>query len=148
MDAALKRRRGAAGFTLIELMIVVAVLALLTTTVSLSVSRPRAQGGTDWARFEAVHDRLRQEAVLSRQVLGLEVTTDGYRRLIRRDGDWQAVGEEIGWRGSAALLAPFDGPVVFGPSGQSTPVRLRFEGGDGARLCTGNGWVEVTCGAG
>ena len=143
-------RDPAAGFTLIELMIAVTVLALLTTTVSLSVNRPQRGTGTDWARFEAVHERLRQQSVLSREVLGLQITAEGYRPLRRAGGTWVVTGDLSEWRGSVVVLAPFDGqvPVRFTPAGRTSAVRLRFEDGAQVRVCESDGWSPVTCDAG
>ena len=144
------KAKDAAGFTLIELMIVVAVLALLTTTLSLSVNRPRGGQSADWARFEAVHNRLRQEAVLARQITGLSVSPEGYQRLRWSDGDWRKVGDLVGWRDAVMVLEPFDAaaPLEFAPSGQSTALRIRFEAGAGNVICEGDGWSPVSCGAG
>ena len=139
-----------AGFTLIELMIVVAVLAILSVTVSLSASRPQSAMASDAARFEALHDRLRSEAILSRQILGLAVDAEGYQRLRWQGGDWQRVGEKGRWRGPVTVLLPFDrrAPLEFTPGGQVTPLRLRFETAAGVRLCETGGWAAVTCRAG
>lgn len=137
----------AAGFTLIELMIVITVLALLTTTVSLSANRPRSAMATDFGRFSAVYDRLRDQAVLSRQLMGLAVDETGYQRL-RWDGQrWQPQGQKLRWRGTVAVLAPADtgAPLQFAPSGQATPLRLRFDEGGRARICATDGWSAVSC---
>ena len=119
------------GFTLIELMVVVAVLALLTTTLTLSASRPRGENGSDPMRFQAVHARLAEQAVLSQQILGLRLNAEGYQRLRWQGGDWQSVGAPGSWRGEAIVLEPFDrrAPVQFLPSGQSTVLRVRFSNG-------------------
>lgn len=139
--------RQSAGFTLIELMIVITVLALLTTTVSLSANRPRTALASDFGRFRAVHDRLRDQAVLSRQIMGLAVDADGYQRL-RWDGqDWQPLGAPVRWRGQVLMLSPSDAraPLQFAPSGQATPLRLRFDDGARVMLCQADGWSAVSC---
>ena len=141
------RRRGDAGFTLIELMVVITVLSLLTLSVTLSVSRPRGGGpAQDWARFEAVHDAMRTEAVLTRRILGLAVNSQGYQRLERVDGAWRAEGELIAWRDGVAVERPFGGPVAFLPAGQGSAVRVRFEGGSRVTVCESDGWAALRCG--
>lgn len=128
-------------------MIVITVLALLTTTVSLTASRPRTTMASDFGRFHAVHDRLRDQAVLSRQIMGLAVDADGYQRL-RWDGqDWQALGTPVRWRGQVSVLSPTDtrAPLQFAPSGQATPLRLRFDDGARVLLCQADGWGAVSC---
>ncbi len=128
-------------------MVVITVLSLLTLSVTLSVSRPRGGGPSqDWARFEAVHDALRTEAVLTRRVLGLSVNSEGYQRLERVDGAWRADGARIAWRGGVAVERPFGGQVAFLPAGQAGALRVRFDGGSGVTICRSDGWTALSCG--
>ena len=137
----------AAGFTLIELMVVITVLSLLTLSVTLSVSRPRGGGAAqDWARFEAVHEALRTEAVLTRRILGLSVNAEGYQRFERVGGSWRAQGEVISWREDVAVERPFGGPVAFLPAGPGSAVRIRFGGASGVTVCASDGWAALRCG--
>ena len=140
----------AAGFTLIELMVVVAILALLTTTLTLSVSRPRGADMADAKRFEAVYSQLRDEAVMSGQILGLQVDADGFQRLRWQAGAWQEVGAAADWRGAVQVIEPLDrrAPLQFAPSGQVSPVRMRFDAGEQSRTCRGDAWAGLSCSAG
>jgi len=141
---------GTAGFTLIELMVVIAILALLTVSVSLGVNRPQSVNAQDWSRFQTVYKTLREQAVLGQEVLGLMLSRQGYQRMRREGAAWTNIGDPIAWRGKVQVQAPFDPdvPVAFQPKGQSTPVRLRFE--DGARVvfCECDGWAKISCVAG
>ena len=137
------------GFTLIELMVVVAILALLTTTLTLSVNRPQSTDLTDARRFEAVHAQLRNQAIMSGQILGLRMDGAGFQRL-RWQAEWQALGDVAAWRRTVQVMEPLDlrSPVQFAPSGQASAVHLRFETGSGTQICRGDGWAELTCSAG
>jgi len=139
--------RASAGFTLIELMIVVTILSLLTLSITLGLSSPRGDRVQDWARFAALHKQLRAQAVLSGDVLGLAVDGEGYQRMAWRDGAWQTQGSRARWRDPVLVLEPADlrAPVIFGPGGQSTKVNLRFGRGSATRACTSDGWVPVSC---
>lgn len=145
MDGEVNRR--SAGFTLIELMVVISVLAVLTVSVSLGVNRPRTVQAQDWARFQAVHEGLRSQAVLGREVLGLAVNGEGWRRLRREGGGWAEDGAGAAWRGAVTVQEPFDPrtPLVFLPGGRGTKLRLRFEDGGRAVICESDGWTPVTC---
>lgn len=138
------------GFTLIELMIAVAVMASLATAVTLSVAWPGPDRQTSDLRvFRTMHDRILADAAISRTLMGVAITDNGYQRL-RWTGAWDAVGQETTWRGPVALLQPFRGvsPLEFAPSGQVTRFRVRFGEGDTARFCEGNGWGQITCSGG
>jgi general secretion pathway protein H len=143
-------RDGTAGFTLIELMIVVTVLAILTTSITLSASRPRDGSASDLGRFQATYGRLQDQAVLSRQLLGLSVTEDGYQRLRWAGGEWQTLGDRVAWRDEVVLIEPVSrlAPLEFAPSGQVTLMRVRFRAGEVVRLCQSDGWGPVSCVAG
>ncbi|MDJ0630530.1 MAG: prepilin-type N-terminal cleavage/methylation domain-containing protein [Rhodobacter sp.] len=142
--------RGTAGFTLIELMIVITVLSVLTVTVSLGVNRPRSSNAQDWSRFETVHAAMREQAVLRREVLGLSIDPDGYQRLRRVGGQWQEMSAAVHWRDSVTVQQPFDPRtrVVFLPVGQSTKLRLVFKAGTAVRICESDGWGPARCRAG
>ncbi|KMW59443.1 General secretion pathway protein H [Candidatus Rhodobacter oscarellae] len=143
-----RRLSSDAGFTLVELMVVVAMLALLSVSAVLSLSRPSAEA-RDWARFQALHDRLRAEATLSRQRIGLAVSATGVQRL-SWDNDWQTASEPQPWHGAVTLQTPpaAEATIVFTPSGQTTPIRLQFKTPNGATQCATEGWGPLTCAGG
>jgi len=136
-----------AGFTLIELMIVVTVLSVLTLSVGLGVTRPRSPNAQDWARFQAAHAQLRDQAILSGEVLGLALDGGGFQRLAWRDGGWVQAGQALRWRDAVQVIAPQDGrgPVLVTPGGRGTALRLRFERGARVTICVTDGWGPVSC---
>lgn len=151
MDAGITPRDH--GFTLIELMIVVAVLSLLTLTVTLGVNRPRTAQADDWTAFRDLHDRMREQAVTGDAVLGLSLSPDGFARLHRDAAGWVEDTPPSAWRGAVDIRRPVDPRpvVVFLPNGRSTPVRLAFAAAgplDGSGMvCESNGWEPLECAA-
>lgn len=142
-----RRVDSAAGFTLIELMIAVAVLALLSTTVVLSVARPSSGSSQDWVRFQQTYERLRAEATLSRQKLAMSLDSEGFQKMRWEGAGWHDVGSAVSWRDQAVVLEPvnpFDA-IAFAPSGQTSRFRVQFTGSGGTRTCFGDGWGPISC---
>ncbi len=135
------------GFTLVELMVVIAILAVLTTGAVLGVNRPRTALAQDWSQFGEVHARLREQAVTGQQVLGLALSAAGYRRMRRGPAGWSPLGAQQDWRGRADVQRPLDARevVAFLPTGRSTPVRLRFAADGRSAICESDGWGPLEC---
>lgn len=143
MDRRLNQDR---GFSLIELMIAVAVLAILSTTVVMSVSRPQSGSQSDLVRFQKAYERVRRDAIISREVTALAIRATGYQRLVWRDG-WQELGTSVNWKGEVSVLQPFDrdAPIEFTPSGQVTALRIQFLENDQTTMCVSDGWEPLKC---
>ena len=143
MDRRLNQDR---GFSLIELMIAVAVLAILSTTVVMSVSRPQSGSQSDLVRFQKAYERVRRDAIISREVTALAIRATGYQRLVWRDG-WQELGTSVNWKGEVSVLQPFDrdAPTEFTPSGQVTALRIQFLENDQTTMCVSDGWEPLKC---
>lgn len=73
-------RLPARGFTLVEVMVVIAIIAILVTMVSLSLRGDRAgeQIEEEARRLAALLNLLREEAVMRNTDLGLVLTPEGY----------------------------------------------------------------------
>ena len=67
-----------AGFTLVELLMVVAIIGLAAGAVVLAVPDPRPAVGAEAERFAARLSSARDEAVLSNRPVAVEVTAEGY----------------------------------------------------------------------
>lgn len=119
-----------AGFTLVELLIVLAILAAAATSVVLTL--PDAQGAlrSQAERFAARLQHAEQEAILTNRRIAVRVDAKGYGFRVQRAGAWQPL-EAPGLESSAweeqvtpvftqesALSARFD------PAGLAEPMRL------------------------
>ena len=163
------RRAGAdVGFSLIELVIVVTVVALLSVSVTIGVGNSVAGGGRGALRdAQSLRDAVAQArdiAILSGQTTGVHVVPAGWEIWHRTANGWQPLGPR-GSTGSAEwtrTLANGDQPVLPGESapvllllsdGRATPFSVRFgtRGNttsgrpDTVQVCTTDGWRALEC---
>jgi len=88
--------RGVSGFTLLEVMIVIAIIALLSGLTAYSI-----QGGqserilkTEAGKLQSLLQATADDAAIYDETLGIDFTDDGYRLMHYDDEDgWQPVKE-------------------------------------------------------
>jgi general secretion pathway protein H len=83
----------AAGFTLVELMVVLAILALAGSAVALTLPGPGAALDRQAQRLGSHLVRAREEAILGTRMVELVAGPDGYRFGQQRFGGWQPLQE-------------------------------------------------------
>ncbi|WP_172299514.1 prepilin-type N-terminal cleavage/methylation domain-containing protein [Pseudoruegeria sp. HB172150] len=129
------------GFTLVELAVAIAILSALAVSATLGTNRPETAPG--WEQFRDAHDRMRVQAVTGQQVLGLMLTAEGYTRMRRVGGDWEARGDIVTWDRPVRIERPSGAePVLaFLPNGRSTPARIQFAD----VTCLGDEWRAIAC---
>ena len=98
------------GFTLVELMVVIALMAIAAAAVVMTVQTGGAGAGETASRFASRVAAARDEAILSGQPISAWATPSGYGFDRLRGGHWERVSEK-----------PFDG-VDWGPD-----TRVEFE---------------------
>lgn len=118
-------RRAAAGFTLIELMVVMVLIGVLVSMVHISLGDNNSRN----ARQEAdvllglIHG-LREKAVLEGQEYGLRLEPGAYQ-LMRFEGEqWQAVEPRVSLPVGLVLTLTLDGQDQPLTSGSVTPQLL------------------------
>lgn len=139
-----------AGVTLIELVVVVAVMAVLGAGLSLAVGRAASSADADMAQFRQQYEQLRAQAVHARHRYGLSVTPKGRHMMARHGGTWQDLGPPRSWRAAVHYAdrhrraAPGVPDIQFLPNGQTSAFTISF----GSRRCQSDGWTGLTCDAG
>ncbi len=110
------------GFTLVELMIVIAVMAVMAGAVAMTVGTPGGGPSAGAARFASRVAAARDEAIVSGRPISAWVAASGYGFDRFQDGRWQPLS-----------AAPFqndnwqpDTVVVFS-AGTETRGRIRFD---------------------
>ncbi|MEC8457048.1 MAG: GspH/FimT family pseudopilin, partial [Pseudomonadota bacterium] len=68
-----------AGFTLVELMVTIAVIGLAAGAVVLSMPDPRPAVGVEAEQFAARLARAREEAIMTNRPVAVEADGSGYR---------------------------------------------------------------------
>lgn len=139
------------GFSLIELLIAAAVLAVLAVGASLSVGRSGSARDSDQTLFQRNFEVLQQLAITGGQSRGLEITPRGMRLALRDEAGWQISEREQRWRGRVSVVT--QGPnrggdtptVIFLATGQSTPFDVVFRSDDAVLRCRSDGWSGLTC---
>ena len=84
-------KNGEAGFTLVELMIVLFIIGLTASLVVLTVSIGGNALEEDAQRFAARTAALRDNAILQSRPMAVQVTPSGYSFLERRKGSWSVL---------------------------------------------------------
>ena len=118
-----------AGFTLVELLMTVAIIGVAAGAVVLSMPDPRPSVGEDAERFAARLQRAREEAILSNRTMAVEATPGGYAFSAFDGARWSPLREgpfrSERWA-DGVVAAPVEPPLrlTVDPTGVAEPGRL------------------------
>jgi prepilin-type N-terminal cleavage/methylation domain-containing protein len=149
------------GFTLLEMVIVVAVIAVLSITATFSVTQ-RNSGDSDVLRFGAAYDRLRDAAILGHSARGVALLPGGWQVLLpappgaevegwQTNGRTQKFRGEVRFEGARGPIFPKEldrepaPDLVFLPDGQVTRFEVSFIGNGTVMRCTSAGFSGLIC---
>ncbi|MEO9600123.1 type II secretion system minor pseudopilin GspH [Parasphingorhabdus sp.] len=86
--------RDTAGFTLVELMVVLLIIGLMASVVVFSIPGGSGALEEDAQRFAARTAALRDNAILQSRPMAVQVTPSGYSFLERRKGSWSVIEDK------------------------------------------------------
>ncbi|HYZ47903.1 MAG TPA: GspH/FimT family pseudopilin [Sphingomonas sp.] len=119
------------GFTLIELMIVLAIIGLVAAGVVLAIPDPRGRLSDEAERFAACTVAARDLAILEGRPVAVRVTARGYAFDRRQSGAWVPLSDKSfrsqPWSGGTSALVGQGGTIrtAFDATGQpSAPASI------------------------
>lgn len=146
--------RRANGFTLVELMVVLMILALAATAVVLTIPGDERTLRSEADRLAARLAAARDVAVIEGRSVAINFVPSGYGFERRVEGAWQPLPgrafEQHGWPGGVQFTAGEGGAaarIIFDRVGISpTPQTLLLSGGDAREIIRVSATGEVSRG--
>lgn len=143
--------RGTAGFSLLETVFAVAVLAVLAVGAGLATGRGVSPEQSDADRFQRAYAQHWALAVTGREPRGLSLSRGGLTHWRYGPSGWTEQGRLYDWQGQVSLSGPVALPdqpqIILLPDGRATSFTAVFSRGRGETwTCRGEGWSEAQCG--
>jgi general secretion pathway protein H len=115
-----------AGFTLLELLVVLVIVGIMLGVATLNALPSERQVLQEEARRIALLMQLaRDEALVRSRPMALELDDNGYRFLIKDEGQWRGFGSDAQLRERSFQQAPVR--IALDPSDQASgPMRVVF----------------------
>lgn len=132
-DPACRLPRAERGFTLVELMVVIAIIALVTSVAIVATGDPRGDAGAEAERLAGRIGGARDRAIIDRRPIAVAISPTGYSFAARMEDGWQAWPDRafapVRWREGTVAMTPGSGParIWFDTTGMpSAPLAVRL----------------------
>lgn len=141
--------KGAAGFTLLEMLVALTIVSVLAVGAVLALGRAGDAEDRDMQALRTLWQDTWALAVTGQQGRGFDLTAEGLELWWQTAGGWQSQGLVHRWQGGGAR---FVGPLLpvserprlrIAVDGAATPFVI--EGVGRAWRCEGDGWRALTC---
>ena len=124
------------GFTLVELMIVLAIVGMVSAVVVLSIPDPRGGLRQEAERFAARAQAAQERAIMDGRAMSVRVTDVGYGFDRRERSEWRPVASgplaDQRWTEGTDVAVGGGGAtrVVFDSTGAAEPAQVVLRRGD------------------
>ncbi|MFM0295534.1 GspH/FimT family pseudopilin [Paraburkholderia dipogonis] len=150
-------RQRAAGFTLLEMLVVLVIAGLLVSLTALTVTRnPRTDLNEEAQRLALLFESAGDEAQVRARPIAWQPVEGGFRFDLRTEDGWRPLRDDLlgprRWEGGVTGVS-IDYPgsdtqpsrIVFGTEAIDVPVRITLfsAAGSATIVGTGNGRYEV-----
>lgn len=133
------------GFTLVELLVVMAVIGVAATAVVLSIPDRRPSVLAEAEVFAARLALAREEAVLSNRTVAVRLSEDGYRFESYDGVSWTALSGVLQARAwPEGMIGPAAGRVTFDATGLAEPVHWQLARNGQVQVVAVDGAGEVS----
>ena len=124
----MQRARGARGFTLVEVMVVMVIIGITLGLVSLNaIPSPRQDLQKEAQRIALLLQLARDEAIVRNRLIAFEANSERYRFLVRNETRWDQVVNDDLLRERDFKNAPITLRLDPSPqTGGSTDANLRI----------------------
>ena len=114
-----------AGFTLVELLVVLVIIGLAAAAVALAVPDPSGSLQSEAERFAARTKAARDMAIVEARPALLSLDSTGYALARRRGGAWQELARHDWAEGTTVDVAGAEvGQARFDTTGIAEPLRV------------------------
>jgi general secretion pathway protein H len=128
-----RRAPASAGFSLVEILVVLAVMAIATSVVLLNAGPATPSLASEADRFARHLTSARDLALIRNRAVQVSISESGYEARIETRTGWGALdrgGEIVPWQAGTGVVGPpetFPQVVVFDSIGISAPARITLE---------------------